>query len=283
MGSNQVKVAVIDMNNGAPNQGMRGIQEILKKYRDEQDIDLQFDIFDLRQHGALPDLNYHIYISSGGPGSPYDGNGSVWEHDFFTLLDQIQSFNDTHETEKKFAFLICHSFQLACLKYGLGKVTNRKSNAFGIFPITLTEAGAEESIFRGLTNPFYSVDSRDWQVIEPDEEVFKAKGAAILALEKERPHVDLERCIMAIRFSKEIIGTQFHPEADPVGMKMYLLQEEKKTAIIDNHGIEKYEDMLHSLDDPARITLTQSIILPNFLNEAIQTIRNHDQKIQGAV
>jgi len=279
MGSYQVKVAIIDMNNGTPNQGMRGIQEILKKYREAQDIDLQFDIFDLRQHGALPGLNYDIYISSGGPGSPYEGKDSTWEQDFFRLLDQIQEFNDTHETEKKFAFLICHSFQLACLKYGLGKVTNRKSNAFGIFPITLTTAGTQESIFRGLTNPFYSVDSRDWQVIEPDEEVFKAKGAEILALEKERPHVDLERCLMAIRFSKEIIGTQFHPEADPVGMKMYLLQEEKKTAIIDNHGIEKYEDMLHSLEDPARITLTQSIILPNFLNEAIQTIRNHDQKI----
>jgi len=28
-------------------------------------------------------------------------------------------------------------------------------------------------------------------------------------------------------------------------------------------------DMLNSLDDPARIVLTQSVILPNFLNKAI--------------
>ena len=283
MGSNQVKVAIIDMNNGAANQGMRGIQEILKKYREDQEIDLQFDVFDLRQQGELPGLDYQIYISSGGPGSPYDGQGMQWENDFFELLDKIRDFNDADTDEKKFAFLICHSFQLACLKYGLGKVTNRKSNAFGIFPISLTSEGESEVVFDGLSNPFYSVDSRDWQVIEPDEADFKAKGASILALEKERPHVDLERCIMAIRFSKEIIGTQFHPEADPVGMKMYLLQDEKKNAIIANHGEEKYEDMLHSLDDPARITLTQSVILPNFLNEAIQIIRNHDQKVQGTV
>ena len=78
---------------------------------------------------------------------------------------------------------------------------------------------------------------------------------------------------MAIRFSDEIIGTQFHPEADPIGMKMYLLQEEKKTAIIENHGEDKYFDMLHSLDDANRITLTQSIILPNFLTEAIKALQ----------
>src|SRR5690606_2323055 len=99
-----------------------------------------------------------------------------------------------------------------------GHVTERKSNAFGIFPINLTEAGEQEPYFKGLKDPFYSVDSRDWQVIEPDEATFEQFGAKILALEKERPNVDLERCIMAIRFSDEIIGTQFHPEADPTGM-----------------------------------------------------------------
>jgi hypothetical protein len=109
--------------------------------------------------------------------------------------------------------------------------------------------------------------------VQPIETDFEEKGAKILAIEKERPHVDLERCIMAIRFSDQIIGTQFHPEADPIGMKMYLMLEEKKTAIIKNHGEDKYLDMLNSLDDPNRITLTQSIILPNFLNQAINSLQ----------
>ena len=78
---------------------------------------------------------------------------------------------------------------------------------------------------------------------------------------------------MAIRFSDQIIGTQFHPEADPIGMKMYLSLEEKKNAIIKNHGEDKYFDMLDSLDDPNRITLTQSVILPNFLTEAISALQ----------
>jgi GMP synthase-like glutamine amidotransferase len=269
---NNIKVAVIDMNNGFPNQGMRGIQELLQSYRKETRLNLSYDLFDLRQKGEIPDTTYDIYISSGGPGSPFDGEGEKWEYDFFTLLDQIENFNEQNE-HKKYVFLICHSFQLACRKYGLGSVTRRKSNSFGIFPINLTESGTEEVVFNGLHNPFYSVDNRDWQVVQPDLADFAARGASILALEKERPHVNLERCIMAIRFSDEIIGTQFHPEADPIGMKMYLLQDEKKIAIIENHGEDKYYDMLNSLDDPDRITLTQSVILPNFLNQAIHTLQ----------
>ena len=269
-----IKVAVIDMNNGFPNQGMRGIQELLQSYREQNQPNLTFDLFDLRQKGEIPDLSYDIFISSGGPGSPFDGEGEKWENDFFFLLDEIEGFNAANE-KKKHAFLICHSFQLACRKYGLGIVTQRKSNAFGIFPISLTDNGEMETVFNGLPDPFYSVDSRDWQVIQPNEADFEAKGAKILAIEKERPHVALERCLMSIRFSEQIIGTQFHPEADPIGMKMYLLQEDKKSAIIKNHGEDKYFDMLDSLDDPNRITLTQSVILPNFLTEAISALQKN--------
>jgi GMP synthase-like glutamine amidotransferase len=265
----QVKIAIVDLNNGVTNQGMRGIREILVRFKTERHVDLGFDVFDLRQKGEIPDLSYDIYIATGGPGSPYDGLGMKWENDFFDLLNKVESFNSTSEVQKKSVFLICHSFQLACRKYELGVVSARKSNAFGIFPITITDDGDSDLVFSGLTNPFYAVDSRDWQVLAPDQDRFKALGATILALEKERPHVDLERCLMSVRFTKEIIGTQFHPEADPIGMKMYLLTAEKKTAIIANHGAEKYEDMLHSLDDPQRIVLTQKTILPNFLEEAI--------------
>ena len=270
---NKIKVAVIDMNNGVTNQGMRGIQEVLLRYQKEMSVELSYDVFDLRQKGEIPGIGYDIYISSGGPGSPFDGEGQQWENDFFALLDDIDAFNTTNEHQKKHAFLICHSFQMACRKFSVGKVIRRRSTAFGIFPIYLTEEGEDEMVFNGLPNPFYTVDSRDWQVINPEDVFFPNTEAQVLALEKERPHVDLERCVMAVRFTKEIIGTQFHPEADPVGMKQYLLQEDKKKAIIENHGEEKYLDMLDSVDDPNRITLTRSVILPNFLNEALNALQ----------
>ena len=58
-----IKVAVIDMNNGFPNQGMRGIQELLQTYREQAEPNLTFDLFDLRQKGEIPDLSYDIFIS----------------------------------------------------------------------------------------------------------------------------------------------------------------------------------------------------------------------------
>ena len=268
---NYVRVALIDMNNGQPNQGMRSIHEVLSKYIRETDVEIHHQVFALRDKGEIPGTEFDIYISSGGPGSPYDGEGKAWENKFFALLDQLEAHN-LKNSDKKHVFLICHSFQLACRKYKVAEITRRKSTAFGIFPVHLTPEGLEDPVFEGLPSSFYSVDSRDWQAIAPNAEHLKKMDAKILAIEKDRPHVDLERCIMAIRFTNEIIGTQFHPEADAVGMKMYLLQEEKKKLIIENHGEEKYYDMLNSLDHPERISLTQSIILPNFLNAAIENL-----------
>lgn len=95
--NNNIKVAIIDMNMGFPNQGMRGIQEILHQYKTENQLNLTIDIFDIRQKGEVPDLSYNIYISSGGPGNPYDGEGKEWESNFFDLLDQIDNFNLINE------------------------------------------------------------------------------------------------------------------------------------------------------------------------------------------
>lgn len=272
--TNKVKVAIIDMNNGRPNQGMRGIKEALTRFNANSKVELLYNTFDLRQKGEIPDEHYDIYISSGGPGSPYDGEGQQWENDFFELLDKIEAFNKADTQKKKHVFLICHSFQMACRKYNTGQVIRRNSTAFGIFPVFLTEEGEAEILFDGLPNPFYAVDSRDWQVVNPDDVLFSNTNSQVLAIEKERPHVHLERCVMAIRFTPEIIGTQFHPEADATGMKMYLLQVDKKLAIIAAHGEEKYADMLSSLDDLKKIKLTQQVILPNFLTHAVHALQN---------
>jgi anthranilate/para-aminobenzoate synthase component II len=69
----------------------------------------------------------------------------------------------------------------------------------------------EDPIFANLNDPFYSLESRLYQIIEPNDENINALGAKIIALEKHRPHVPLERAIMAIKFSDKMYGVQFHP------------------------------------------------------------------------
>jgi hypothetical protein len=67
-----------------------------------------------------------------------------------------------------------------------------------------------------------------------------------------------------------MIGTQFHPEADPDGMSLLLQTEEKKRLVIENHGFEKWQSMIDGLNDPHKILSTYNLILPNFLTLAVQ-------------
>ena len=156
----------------------------------------------------------------------------------------------------------------------IGKVCKRNSTSFGVFPIHLLADGKNEIVFNGMKDPFYAVDSRDYQVIEPNHNNLHKLDSRILAIEKERPHVKhLERAIMAVRFNEYMIGTQFHPEADAVGMSLHLQTEEKKKTVIENHGEAKWASMIEHLNDPDKIMFTYSHILPNFLNTAVEHLQ----------
>jgi len=265
-----VKIAILDLYEGQANQGMRCIREIINQWGQQQSFDVTFQEFDVRQKNELPDTNFDIYISTGGPGSPLESTETIWEHKYFAWIKSMEQWNaDVEEFPKKHVFFICHSFQMACRYYNIGNVCKRNSTAFGVFPIHMTEGAEDEVIFDGLRNPFYGVDSRDFQVIEPNDDAIATLGAKILAIEKDRPHVPYERAIMAMRFNEYFIGTQFHPEADAIGMSMYLQKPDKRKVVIDNHGEEKWNDMIMQLNDPDKILWTYSHILPNFLQEAV--------------
>lgn len=265
-----LKVAVIDMNNGHPNQGMRCIKEIIEEYRDSNDIKLDYEVFDPRQKLELPGNEFDVYISSGGPGSPFEGEGEEWEELYFDLILDLFEHNQVPGNNKKYIFLICYSFQLVCRLLKIGEVTRRKGNAFGVFPVHKTMKGMKESLFEGLPDPFFAVDSRDWQVVQPNHKVITEMGASILALEKIRPLVPLERCIMAMRFSPECVGTQFHPEADAPGMTTYFNEPKKRESIIKEIGQLKFNNMIRQLYDPEKIALTQRMLIPGFLDQVVE-------------
>lgn len=268
-----IKVAILDLYDGVENEGMRGFQEILKRYKIKNELNLTYQIFDVRQKAEVPGTDFDIYIYSGGPGSPIDSEGTEWEKKYFQLTDKVEDHNRSNNPQKKHSFYVCHSFQLMCRKYGLGDINLRRSESFGVLPMHQTKAGLTELIFEGLADPFYSVDSRSWQVINPDEKRFMDLGMQLVAIEKERLHVDLPRAMMAIRFDKYSFATQFHPEADATGVKMLLLKDEEKRSVIEEHGVDKYNSMLDQLDDPDKITLTQNTIIPNFLDQAVLSLQ----------
>ena len=265
-----VRIAILDLYEGKANQGMRCIREIIAEWASSNNLEVHCDEFDVRLKNQLPDNSYHVYISSGGPGDPLLSRFEDWDINWCRWLDRMERWNaNPSNQQKKYIFFICHSFQLASRYFNAGLVCKRKSTAFGVFPVHMLEAGKEEAVFDGLRDPFYAVDSRDYQVIQPNHDLLEKLGAKVLCIEKSRPHVPYERAVMGIRFNEQMIGTQFHPEADPIGMSIHLQTEEKRKTVIESHGEDKLFSMLEHLNDPDKIMWTHSHILPNFLDQSI--------------
>lgn len=262
-----IRIAILDMYNNAPNEGMRCIRQLLNRSASENGVPFRVDTFNVRAENALPGLEYDLYISTGGPGSPL-ASDEPWEPRYFAFIDALLAYNQTHD-QKKHLLLICHSFQLVSRHLGIGEVTRRKSTSFGVLPVHLTPAGAAEPVLQGLPEPFYIVDSRDYQLVHIDQHRLDQLGAEVLCLEKERPHVPLERAVMAIRFTPEVFGSQFHPEADGEGMLRYMLTDARKQQVITAYGEAKYEEMVYLLADPETIERTESVIVPTFLRRAL--------------
>jgi GMP synthase-like glutamine amidotransferase len=265
-----IRIAILDLNEGKPNQGMRCINQIITEWMVTSELNIYVKEFEVRVKNELPDTSFDIYISSGGPGDPLSSRFDDWDISWNKWVNEMERWNDNPSNQnKKHIFFICHSFQLACRYFNAGILTKRKSTAFGVFPVHMLEAGKQEPVFDGLKDPFYAVDSRDFQLIQPNHGVLKKMGATILCIEKERPHVPYERAVMGIRFNQYMIGTQFHPEADAIGMARHFSTDEKRRTVIENYGEEKLQSMLHHLNDPEKILWTYSRILPNFLNIAV--------------
>jgi hypothetical protein len=77
---------------------------------------------------------------------------------------------------------------------------------------------------------------------------------------------------MAIRFTPEVFGSQFHPEADGEGMLRYMLTAERKQQVVSTYGEAKYEEMVRLLANPDTIERTESVIVPTFLRRALAQI-----------
>jgi GMP synthase-like glutamine amidotransferase len=271
-----IKIAILDMYNGEPNQGMRCIIDIINRFSNI----VTFKVFDVRGKSEFPDIKkYDIYISTGGPGNPLEGNGD-WDKKYYELIDSLTLWNKENEIKKHVLF-VCHSFQMACKHFRLAEITKRKSTSFGIMSVHKTTDGIDDPLFDGLPNPFYAVDSRDYQVIQPKLEVFSENGAQILSLEKVRDHVDFERAIMAVRFTPYFVGTQFHPEADPISYIANLKNKERREKIIALKGKSKFRDMLEDLLDEDKIYKTNETVIPNFLRIAINDLMRNKKMLSN--
>jgi len=268
-----IKIATIDLYNNERNEGMRCIKELVSEaQKNNNGLDITYEVFDTRFKDELPGIENDIFISSGGPGSPFEGEGTKWEKDYFNLLQKIWDHNQNNPERKKYLFFICHSFQMMGRFFKFGTVSQRHSKSFGVMPFTLTKEGKADNIFKELSNPFYAADIRQFQVIEPDKKVVAELGAKILSYEIVDDDTKAQPALASIRISDEIVGTQFHPEADPDSMLYHFKQDERKKQVVEKYGEKRYDEMIEILQRPDTIKKTRETVIPSFLNNAIEEL-----------
>jgi homoserine O-succinyltransferase len=276
MNKKKITIALLDMYDGVPNQGMRCLIDIINRFSPL----VSFKIYDVRGKCELPEIDqYDIYISTGGPGNPLVGDGT-WDIKYYEFIDALSKWNIENPVKKHVLF-ICHSFQMACKHFGLAEITKRNDTSFGVMKMHKTIEGQTDPLFEGLNDPFYAIDSRDYQVVQPKLSVFKKKGAKIISLEKIRDHVQYERAIMAVRFTDYFVGTQFHPEADPISFVSHLRNKEAKEKIKSMKGEKKFKIMLEDLMDDDKIYRTNETLIPNFLRTAINDLMKTKKMISN--
>jgi homoserine O-succinyltransferase len=264
------RIAILDMYQQVYNQGIACIQKILDTVQHEMGVEFHIQSFDVRTKGEMPGLDFDLYISTGGPGSPMASDES-WEVEYVQWLHALLKKNQIAEpSQKKFAFFICHSFQMVCRMLQIGDLSQRPQKSEGIFPVERTEDGKEDPVFRHLSNPFWVLDSRAYQVTNLNQEKALALGGNLLAIEQANASEERNRAIMAMRFNAEMMGTQFHPEADADGLVRYLenrIQTDHEQSATWRTGLE------HAIKYRDAIQQTHHTILPEFLKQAIQQIR----------
>jgi len=273
MDKQKIKITTIDLYDNERNEGMRCIREIIADVQNKfKDVRLTYNVYETRYKGDVPNLDYDIYISSGGPGSPFNGEGTQWEKNYFNLIDAIYNFNKNYNDKKKYIFFICHSFQMMARFFEFGEVSKRDWKSLGVMPFTKTKEGENDPILKELSNPFYAADIRQYQVTNPNKKNIEELGAKILSFEIVDDIPGKNSAIAVVRISSEIAGTQFHPEADPESMLYHFNKPEEKKQIIGTYGKQKYHRMIEILQEPNAIKLTRNTIIPNFLNQAIDKL-----------
>jgi GMP synthase-like glutamine amidotransferase len=271
MASPIVRIGLVDMNNGVPNQGMRCFRRILDRFEQrvrESNPGVVFQREELqpRNRGDIPRGPYDFVLSSGGPGSPREGIEKPWAAGYFQFLQDVFDHNQRDAATAPKLLAVCHSFELAVLHFGVARMERRDTLKFGLMPAYTTRAGREVDYLKPFQDRLFAWEYRWYQAVDPDFARLRELGGRILAEEsREDGPAHKGDAVLALSFADGIDGTQFHPEADKPGVWEWMRMEEHAERLRAQYGEELYERMLRSLDDETRLARTHALFVPGWL------------------
>jgi GMP synthase-like glutamine amidotransferase len=257
------------MNNAHVNQAMRCLRGIATSFfahvaRHNPQLPCELVEVSPRDTNNPVPRDCDLYVSSGGPGSPFDGDGQPWADDYGRFADHVVEGATAGGERQKALFAICYSFEMVVRHYTLAQIGPRAERKFGVMPIYTTPEGQRHPLLAAFGDRLFAFEHRNWEAIELDEGRLRALGGKLLARES-RDGVSKGRALLALDVARGIEAVQFHPEADRPGVMNWVARPEQAAAFKAVYGEVTYQAMLRTLDDPRRLARTFALVIPGWL------------------
>jgi GMP synthase-like glutamine amidotransferase len=264
-----LRVCIVDMNNGHVNQAMRCLRGIVGGFFDRvqaQNPTLACELSEVSPRDtneAIP-RDADLYVSSGGPGSPFDGDGQPWVDDYGRFVDGIVESSAKDDGSQRSLFAICYSFEMVVRHYKLAEIAPRSDRKFGVMPVYTTVEGQQHPLLAPFGDRLFAFEHRNWEAIDLDKKRLESLGGKLLARES-RDGVSKGRAILGLDVAPGLEAVQFHPEADRPGVMNWVARPEQAAAFKATYGELTYQAMLRTLDDPLRLARTYALVIPGWM------------------
>jgi GMP synthase-like glutamine amidotransferase len=268
-GEQALRVCLVDMNNGVDNQGIRCFKGLIRQFFQRvrvanPRVETELLHVQPRNLGEVPPDDCALYISSGGPGSPFDGYDEPWCLGYRKLLDGLVTEGLERGDAARGSFVVCFSYELVAIHLDVAIIEPRPTRKFGIMPVYMTESGMASPLLSPFGDRLFAWEHRSWQAVDLDEEKLDTLRGELWARES-RDGVSKGPCLLALRFAPNIEGTIFHPEADRAGALAWISRSDQAQEVIEAYGEITYLRMLKTLDDPMRLARTYALLVPRWL------------------
>ncbi len=272
----EVSICLVDMNAGHVNQAMRCFRGIMTAFFDRvraANPGLACRLVEVspRDTGNLIPRDCDVYIGSGGPGSPYDGDKEPWYGEFLSFMDWLYREAERADEHQKGLFGVCYTFELLVRHFDVAEVSTRDSRKFGVMPIYTTSYGQKHPLLSSFRDRLFAFEHRNWEAVETKSAKLEALGGGLLAMESRDGH-SKGRGLLGFDFGRGVEGVQFHPEADRAGVMSWVARPEQAAAFRATYGEDTYQAMLRTLDDPNRLARTFALVIPGYLQRRFNAL-----------
>jgi homoserine O-succinyltransferase len=176
-----LRLAIIDMNNAHVNQAMRCLRGLAASFfehvqRHNPGLPCELVEVSPRDTGDLIPRDCDLYLSSGGPGSPFDGDGQGWADDYGRFSDHVVEHAVRGGADQRALFAICYSFEMVVRHFKLANIAPRAERKFGVMPIYTTSDGQRHQLLASFGDRLFAFEHRNWEAIDLDERARAATG-----------------------------------------------------------------------------------------------------------